>query len=180
MVAALLRTLAPSAGQLLADGRDASRLSGDTVRRGISWCGPDTHLFDSTLRANLTLAGPAANDDELVAALRRARLGHWFDGLPDGLDTAIGQHGGTVSGGERQRIGVARALLADRPIMVFDEPTAHLDAATADALAAEILATTAGRRAVIVTHRPEQTPGLPAVHLRRSPNDSTTPTLLGV
>ena len=127
VVAALLRTLAPSAGQVLADGRDASRLPGDTVRRGISWCGPDTHLFDNTLRANLTLAGPTADDDELVAALRRARLGHWFDGLPDGLDTAIGQHGGTVSGGERQRIGVARALLADRPIMVFDEPTAHLD-----------------------------------------------------
>ena len=67
VVAALLRTLAPSAGQVLADGRDASRLPGDTVRRGISWCGPDTHLFDNTLRANLTLAGPAADDDELVA-----------------------------------------------------------------------------------------------------------------
>jgi ATP-binding cassette subfamily C protein CydCD len=180
VVAALLRTLAPSAGQVLADGRDASRLPGDTVRRGISWCGPDTHLFDNTLRANLTLAGPAADDDELVAAIRRARLGHWFDGLPDGLDTPIGQHGGTVSGGERQRIGVARALLADRPIMVFDEPTAHLDTATADALAAEILATTAGRRAVIVTHRPEQTPGLPAVHLPRDTPDSAAHTLVGV
>ena len=89
--------------------------------------------------------------------------------LPDGLDTLVGEHGGAVSGGERQRIGVARALLADRPIMLFDGPTAHLDAATAAALAAELLASTAGRTALIVTHRPEQTPGLPLVRLDPGP-----------
>lgn len=163
-VAALLRTL-ESRGQLLADGRDARTLTGDDVRRGIAWCGPDTHLFDSSLRENLRLAAPDAGDDDIVRVLHRARLGAWLSGLPEGLDTFVGEHGGTVSGGERQRIGVARALLADRPIMLFDEPTAHLDPATADALAAEILAATAGRTALIVTHRPEQTPGLPRVQL---------------
>ncbi|HLU54813.1 MAG TPA: thiol reductant ABC exporter subunit CydD [Pseudonocardia sp.] len=165
VVAALLRTVAPSAGRILADHRDARELSGDDVRAGIAWCGSWTHLFDSTLRANLQLAAPDADDDELVRALRRARLGAWYDALPDGLDTHVGEHGGTVSGGERQRIGVARALLADRPVLLFDEPTAHLDPATADALAAELLTATAGRTALVVTHRPEQTPGLQEVRL---------------
>jgi hypothetical protein len=65
--------------------------------------------------------------------------GDWYAALPDGLDTLVGEHGGTVSGGERQRLGVARALLADRPVLLFDEPTAHLDPATADVLASELL-----------------------------------------
>lgn len=165
VVAALLRMLEPSDGKLLAGGRDARDLTGDELRRGIAWCGPHAHLFDSTLRENLRVSAPRATDDELVAVLHRARLGGWLATLPEGLDTFVGEHGGTVSGGERQRIGVARALLADRPIMLFDEPTAHLDEPTARALAAELLAATAGRTALIVTHRPEQTPGLPLVRL---------------
>ncbi|MEK6439049.1 thiol reductant ABC exporter subunit CydD [Pseudonocardia sp. T1-2H] len=161
VVAALLRTLPPSGGVLEADGRDVTALRADDVRAGIAWCGSWSHLFDSTLRANLALARPSASDAEVVDALRRARLGPWFDALPEGLDTAVGRHGGAVSGGERQRLGVTRALLTDRPILVLDEPTAHLDADTGDALAAEILAATSERTALIVTHRPEQTPGLP-------------------
>ncbi|MGI5129965.1 thiol reductant ABC exporter subunit CydD [Pseudonocardia sp. CA-107938] len=163
VVAALMRTLSPTAGRVLADGRDATELSGARVRRAIAWCGPQAHLFDSTLRANLALAAPdpsTVTDADLVGALRAARLGDWFDRLPDGLDTYVGEHGGAVSGGERQRLGVARTLLADRPITIFDEPTAHLDPHTADALAEEILAATRDRAAVIVTHRPEQTPGI--------------------
>ena len=173
VVAALLRTLEPSAGAVLADGRDARDLTGDQVRAGIAWCGARTHLFDSTLRANLLLACPDASDADLLDALRRARLQSWFAALPDGLDTLVGEHGGSVSGGERQRIGVARALLADRPVLLFDEPTAHLDPATADALAAELMAATAGRTALIVTHRPEQTPGLPELRIDRREADRT-------
>ncbi|HXV92353.1 MAG TPA: ATP-binding cassette domain-containing protein, partial [Pseudonocardia sp.] len=165
VVAALMRTLAPSAGRVLADGRDARELTGDELRRGIAWCGAWTHLFDSTLRENLRLAAPEAGDAELVDALRRARLGGWFARLPDGLDTLVGRHGGAVSGGERQRIGITRALLADRPILLLDEPTAHLDPGTADALAAEVLTATEGRTALIVTHRPEQVPGVAEVRL---------------
>ena len=165
VVAALLRTLEPTAGTVHADGRDVHELTGDEVRGGIAWCGAHTHLFDSTLRANLRLAAPASDDAALVAALDRAQLGSWLDGLPDGLDTPLGEHGGPVSGGERQRLGIARALLADRPVLVLDEPTAHLDPATSDALASELLTVTAGRTALIVTHRPDQTPGLPALRL---------------
>ena len=137
------------------------------MRDGIAWCGAATHLFDNTLRANLLLASPTATDDELARALQQAQLGNWLAALPEGLDTALGEHGGAVSGGERQRIGVARALLADRPVTILDEPTAHLDARTADALADELLDVTRGRTALIVTHRPEQTPGLPRLDLGR-------------
>ena len=165
VVAALMRNLAPSAGRILADGHDVRGLTGDELRAGIAWCGPWSHLFDSTLRENLRLARPDADDAELLDALRRAQLGGWFAGLPDGLDTAVGEHGGAVSGGERQRLGIARALLADRPVLLLDEPTAHLDAVTADTLAAELLTATEGRTALFVTHRPEQTPGLPEVRL---------------
>ena len=164
-VAALLRMLDPRAGWLLADDRDVHELPGDDVRRGIAWCGAWTHVFDSTLRANLALAAPHATDAELVEGLDRAQLGAWLERLPDGLETRIGAHGGTVSGGERQRLGVARALLADRPIMLLDEPTAHLDTANGDALAAEILAATEGRTALVVTHRPDQVAELPVVEL---------------
>jgi ATP-binding cassette subfamily C protein CydCD len=165
VVAALMRTLDPAAGVVLADGRDVRDLASDTVRDGIAWCGAATHLFDNTLRANLLLASPAATDDAVVAALERAQLGGWLAALPDGLDTAVGEHGGAVSGGERQRIGVARALLADRPVTILDEPTAHLDPRTADALADELLDLTRGRTALIVTHRPEQTPGIPQLQV---------------
>ncbi|GAA2552682.1 hypothetical protein GCM10010210_27310 [Pseudonocardia hydrocarbonoxydans] len=165
VVAALLRTLEPGAGVLRADGRDVRERAGDGVRDGIAWCGARTHLFDSTLRANLALAAPGASDAQLVAALERSRLGAWLAGLPDGLDTPVGEHGGAVSGGERQRLGIARALLAGRNVLVLDEPTAHLDPATADALAGELLAVTEGRTALIVTHRPEQTPGLTRIRL---------------
>jgi ATP-binding cassette, subfamily C, bacterial CydCD len=165
VVATLLRTLNPHAGTLRADGHDVRELAGEDVRAGIAWCGARAHLFDSTLRANLLLAAPDATDDDLVAALGRAQLGTWLTGLPLGLDTPIGEHGGPVSGGERQRLGIARAVLAHRPVWVLDEPTAHLDAATADALAAELMTVTAGRTALIVTHRPEQTPELPQLRV---------------
>lgn len=105
VVAALLRWLEPTAGTMLADGRDVHALTGDELHRGVAWCGPWTQVFDSSLRANLLLAAPDSGDEQLVAALRRAQLGDWFAGLPEGLDTPIGEHGGAVSGGERQRIG---------------------------------------------------------------------------
>jgi ATP-binding cassette subfamily C protein CydCD len=132
---------------VLADGRDVRDLASDTVRDGIAWCGAATHLFDNTLRANLLLASPAATDDG-----RRGRPGtrptrRLARRTAGRLDTAVGEHGGAVSGGERQRIGVARALLADRPVTILDEPTAHLDARTADALADELLDLTRGRTA---------------------------------
>lgn len=164
-LAALMRYLDPSGGRVLLDGADAQHYRSDDVREQLAWCGPHSHLFDSTLRENLLLARPSATDEDLRAALGRARLDGWLARLPDGLDTALGAHGTPVSGGERQRIGVARALLADRPILLLDEPTAHLDAATATALAADLRTLTSGRAALIVTHRPAEFDCFPSVRL---------------
>ncbi|HEV2782770.1 MAG TPA: ATP-binding cassette domain-containing protein, partial [Actinophytocola sp.] len=164
-LAAIMRQLDPSAGRIALDTVDTRASTSDAVRARFAWCGPDTHLFDSTLRQNLLLARPDATDADLRTALRRARLGAWLDGLPAGLDTPLGAHGAGVSGGERQRIGVARALLADRHFVLLDEPTAHLDGPTAAALAADLQALTADRAALIVTHRPDDFPDLPAVDL---------------
>ncbi|GLY38193.1 glutathione/cysteine ABC transporter permease/ATPase [Amycolatopsis sp. NBRC 101858] len=174
VIAALMRYLGPSSGRVLLDGADTLAFDGDSVRDQIAWCGPETHLFDSTLRENLRLARPSAPDSELVAALDLAQLGGWLSQLPDGLDTALGTHGTAVAGGERQRIGVARALLSDRPILLLDEPTAHLDAPTASALAADVLAATEGRSALVVTHRPMEFAALPAVRLPHTPRGRFT------
>ena len=169
VIAALMRYLDPSAGRVLLDDTDTLTCDGDSVRERIAWCGPETHLFDSTLRENLRLARPSADDHDLRAALELAQLGPWLSRLPDGLDTTLGAHGTPVSGGERQRIGVARALVSDRPILLLDEPTAHLDAPTAAALAADVLAATEGRSALVVTHRPAEFAFLPMVDLAAEP-----------
>ncbi|MDX3189741.1 thiol reductant ABC exporter subunit CydD [Streptomyces sp. MN03-5084-2B] len=168
VIAALMRYLEPSAGRVLLADTNTLTCDGDSVRSRIAWCGPDTHLFDSTLRENLRLARPSATDASLSKALDLAQLGPWLANLPDGLDTALGTHGTPVSGGERQRLGVARAVLSDRPILLLDEPTAHLDAPTAAALAADVLKATEGRSALVVTHRPAEFAELPAVDLSRS------------
>jgi ATP-binding cassette subfamily C protein CydCD len=165
VLAALLRTVEPRAGAVHIDGIDTREVLGDDLRARIAWCGPDTHLFDSTLRKNLLIARPDARTPEIVDALCRAGLRDWLVGLPEGLETPVGRHGGAVSGGERQRIGLARALLADRPVLMLDEPTAHLDSETAALVCADLLRVTAGRTALVVSHRPDELPGLPRMCL---------------
>ncbi|MFE4977636.1 thiol reductant ABC exporter subunit CydD [Kitasatospora sp. NPDC056651] len=155
---ALLRFLEPSAGTVrFADGRpqavDGRALAGEDVRRVIGLCAQDAHVFDSSLRENLRLARPDAGEEELRAALAAARLLEWTEGLPDGLDTMVGEHGARLSGGQRQRLALARALLADFPVLVLDEPAEHLDLPTADALTADLLTATEGRTTVLITHR---------------------------
>ncbi|MFI5630542.1 thiol reductant ABC exporter subunit CydD [Streptomyces sp. NPDC051664] len=149
----LLRFLDARAGTYRIGGVDASVLDGDTVRRFVGLCAQDAHVFDSSIRENLRLARTVATDDELRAALARARLLDWAEALPDGLDTLVGEHGARLSGGQRQRLALARALLADFPVLVLDEPAEHLDLATADALTADLLAATRGRTTVLITHR---------------------------
>ncbi|GAA0517743.1 thiol reductant ABC exporter subunit CydD [Streptomyces mordarskii] len=149
----LLRFLDIEGGTFSLAGRDAAGLDGDAVRRLVGLCAQDAHVFDSSLRENLRLARPDASDDELRAALAGARLLDWVDGLPDGLDTLVGEQGARLSGGQRQRLALARALLADFPVLVLDEPAEHLDLPTADALTADLLSATQGRTTVLITHR---------------------------
>ncbi|MFJ1547287.1 thiol reductant ABC exporter subunit CydD [Streptomyces sp. NPDC088246] len=149
----LLRFLDAQAGTYRIGGVDASALEGDTVRQFVGLCAQDAHIFDSSIRENLRLARTGATDEELRAALDRARLLDWAEALPDGLDTLVGEHGARLSGGQRQRLALARAILADFPVLVLDEPAEHLDLATADALTADLLAATRGRTTVLITHR---------------------------
>ncbi|MCL6297361.1 thiol reductant ABC exporter subunit CydD [Streptomyces kronopolitis] len=154
----LLRFLDQESGTYTLAGTAARELAGDAVRRLVGLCAQDAHLFDSSLRENLRLARrdrsvPDGADQDLWDALGRARLADWVRGLPDGLDTMVGEHGARLSGGQRQRLALARALLADFPVLVLDEPAEHLDLATADALTADLLAATEGRTTVLITHR---------------------------
>ncbi|MBQ0847758.1 thiol reductant ABC exporter subunit CydD [Streptomyces sp. BH-SS-21] len=149
----LLRFLDPRGGTYTLGGVDAYGMDGDDVRRLVGLCAQDAHLFDSSVRENLLLARKDATDSALRDVLGRVRLLDWADGLPDGLDTMIGEHGARLSGGQRQRLALARALLADFPVLVLDEPAEHLDLATADALTADLLAATEGRTTLMITHR---------------------------
>lgn len=153
LAAVLLRFLEPSAGRVSWGGVDAAELAGDDVRRQVGLLAQDAHVFDSSLEENLRLARRDATKEQLDAALASARLLGWVSSLPEGLATTVGEHGARLSGGQRQRLALARVLLADFPVVVLDEPGEHLDTPTADALMADLLAATAGRTTVVVSHR---------------------------
>lgn len=147
-LAAVLVRLLDFRGEYLVNGVSARDLAADELRGIIGLVAADTHIFASTLRENIRLARPAADDAEIVMALRRAGFGR-------PLDLWLGEGGALLSGGERQRVALARVLLADTPIVVLDEPVAHLDSAAASALLAEVMAASAGRTVVLITHRRE-------------------------
>jgi ABC-type multidrug transport system fused ATPase/permease subunit len=151
----LLRFLDPVDGRVTIDGRDVRDLRQEDVRDAFALAGQDAHVFDSTIRENLRLADQDATDDELLDALGRARLREWVETLPEGLDTLVGEDGARLSGGQRQRLVVARALLADAPVLILDEPTAQLDPDMAEALVTDVLAAADDRSVLLVTHRPE-------------------------
>jgi ATP-binding cassette subfamily C protein CydC len=158
LAAVLLRFLEPRGGEVLLDGVDLARLEGDQVRSVVGLLTQESHVFDTSIRENLLLAKPGASDLQLWKALYRARLGPFVEKLPDGLDTMVGEHGARLSGGERQRLAFARLLLADRDVLVLDEPTEHLDEETGRALLADLFAAADRRTVVLLTHRPELVP----------------------
>jgi ATP-binding cassette, subfamily C, bacterial CydC len=151
----LLRFVDPESGRVTLDGRDLREYRREDVRRAIAVSGQDAHLFSASVRANLLLARPDAKDAELEAALRSARILDWVLSLPQGFDTLVGEQGRELSGGQRQRIVLARALLTDAQVLVLDEPTAHLDAPTAQKLVEDVFAMAGERCVLLITHRPE-------------------------
>ena len=151
----LLRFLDPERGRVTLGGRDAREFRQDDVRRAIAVAGQDSHLFSDTIGANVRLGRPDARDDEVADALRRAQIWQWISGLPDGLDTFVGEEGRELSGGQRQRVVLARALLADAPVLVLDEPTAHLDPETASELVDDVFSAAGNRTVLLITHRTE-------------------------
>jgi ATP-binding cassette, subfamily C, bacterial CydC len=151
----LLRFLDPEAGRVTLAGRDVREYRQEDVRRAIALAGQESYLFSTSIRENVRLARPEATDAELEQALRRAQIWDWVESLPQGWDTLVGEEGRQVSGGQRQRIALARALLADSGVLVLDEPTAHLDTATAADLIRDVFDAAEGRSVLLITHRPE-------------------------
>jgi ATP-binding cassette, subfamily C, bacterial CydCD len=172
-LAVLMAALRPRGGEYTLDGVPAGRLTGDDVRSRLAWLPQEAHVFASTIRANLAVAAPRgelsgpAGEERMRAALTAAGLAGLVAGLPDGLDTPVGAGGTALSGGERRRLAAARALLADRDVVLLDEPTAHLDPPTAAALASDLRTALAGRVVVCVTHDADVArPGDTVVRLR--------------
>jgi ABC-type multidrug transport system fused ATPase/permease subunit len=151
----LVRFVDPEDGRVTLGGLDLREYRQEDVRRAIAVAGQDSHLFSTTIRENVCLARPDAADDEIEDALRRARILDWVRSLPGAWDTLVGEEGRELSGGQRQRLVVARALLANAPVLVLDEPTAHLDAPTAERLIDDVVEAAADRAVLLITHRPE-------------------------
>jgi ATP-binding cassette, subfamily C, bacterial CydC len=151
----LLRFVDPEAGRVTLAGHDLREYRQEDIRRVVAVAGQDSHLFSTTIRENVRLARPEATDEEIGGALRRARILDWVRGLPDGWNTLVGEEGRELSGGQRQRLVVARALLANAPVLVLDEPTAHLDGPTAERLLDDVLDAAAERTVLLISHRPE-------------------------
>ena len=152
-LAVVLMRFLEYSGDVTLRGTQMRDLDGDTVRQEIGLLTQNAHIFDTTIRENLHLGSARATDDELRAVVARVGLAGWLGHLPTGLDTDLGPHGASLSGGERQRLALARLLLAERRLLVLDEPTEHLDPQTADALTDDLLAVTAGHATVLITHR---------------------------
>jgi thiol reductant ABC exporter CydC subunit len=149
----LLRFLPYESGSVTLDGVEISELGGADYRRVIGLVSQDAHIFDTTLEENLRLARRDATPAELESALNHARLLDWTAGLPDGLAARVGARGARISGGQRQRLALARALLAEFPVLIADEPGEHLDTDTADAIVTDLLNAADGRAVLLITHR---------------------------
>lgn len=152
----LARFLANS-GTYAVNGIDVTEASPRRVRELVGLCEQSPHIFDNTIRQNLVFARDTATDAELWDILARVGLAEWAHDR-GGLDTPVGEQGALVSGGEAQRIAVARILLAGHPIVVVDEPTANVDRSRAEALIADILEATTGRIVIIIAHDPLESP----------------------
>jgi thiol reductant ABC exporter CydC subunit len=148
-----VRFVAVTSGQATLDGTPVEQLAADDLRRVVGLVAQGPHLFDTTIAENLRLARRSATDTDLAHVLARVGLGDWLATLPDGLGTEAGVDGSRLSGGQRQRLALARALLADFPILILDEPGEHLEPAAADELMDDALRVTEGRSTLVITHR---------------------------
>jgi thiol reductant ABC exporter CydC subunit len=149
----LLRFWDPQIGRVRMSGHDLRDYALDDLRCRIALVAQDTYLFHDTLRANILLARPDADDAALRAALERAALVEVVDGLPDGLDTIVGERGARLSGGQRQRVAIARAFLKDAPVLVLDEATSHLDAVSEAAVRQALERLARDRTTLVIAHR---------------------------
>lgn len=142
----------PDAGRIAINGRDALALRPEELRRLSAYVGQRAHLFRATIRENIRLSRPEADDAAVLAAAKAARVADFADALPQGLDTLVGEGGFGLSGGQAQRVAIARAFLRDAPLVLLDEPTAHLDPGTEAEVLESLKRLCLGRTAIIATH----------------------------
>jgi ATP-binding cassette subfamily B protein len=140
-------------GALRVDGHDIRDLTQSSVRAAIGAVTQDPHVFHDTIRNNLRYAKPEATDDELVAACGAAQIDSMIAGLPDGYDTLVGERGYRLSGGEKQRLAIARMLLKDPAIVILDEATSHLDAENELLVQRALAVALQGRTSIVIAHR---------------------------
>jgi len=143
----------PTGGSVLLDDRDLRRITKKSLRAQIAMVLQDTLLFSTTVRENIAYGRPEATEEEIVEAARRAQADGFIRQLPNGYASLVGERGGHLSAGQRQRIGIARAFLKDAPVLLLDEPTSALDPATESAIMETIKELMRGRTTLIVTHR---------------------------
>jgi ATP-binding cassette subfamily B protein len=149
----LLRFWDPSAGRILIDGVDLRDFELDHLRARISLVSQDTYLFNDTLRANVALARPEANEAAVLRALEQAALADFVASLPEGLDTMVGERGVQLSGGQRQRVAIARAFLKNAPTLILDEATSHLDAVSEAQVRGALDTLMRDRTTIVIAHR---------------------------
>ncbi|MGX6648177.1 ABCB family ABC transporter ATP-binding protein/permease [Maricaulaceae bacterium MS644] len=149
----LFRFYDPDQGRVLIDGQDISQVTQESLRRNLGLVPQEVVLFNTTLRQNILYGRPEADDTALWDAVERARLKDFIEQLPDGLDTRVGERGLKLSGGEKQRVGVARAILKDPPILILDEATSALDSQTEAEVQDALAEAARGRTTIAVAHR---------------------------
>jgi len=149
----LMRFWDPDRGVIRMNGRDLRDYGLDELRERIALVAQDTYLFNDSLRANILLARPDADDHDLTEALERASLSEFVAGLPDGWHTPVGERGMSLSGGQRQRVAIARAFLKDAPVLILDEATSHLDAINEQAVRAALRELMSKRTTIVIAHR---------------------------
>ena len=149
----LLRFWDPDNGGVALAGHDLRDYRLDLLRQQVALVSQDTYLFNDTLRANILLARPGASEADIRAAVERAALGAFIASLPEGLDTPVGERGMALSGGQRQRVAIARAFLRDAPVLVLDEATSHLDAASERLVHQALRDLMQDRTTLVIAHR---------------------------
>ena len=153
MAQLLMRFWDPARGMVTMNGIDLRQYELDDLRRRIALVSQDTYLFNDTLRANILIGRPDADDAALRAAVEHASLTDLVDALPEGLDTQVGERGTSLSGGQRQRVAIARAFLKDAPVLILDEATSHLDAVNEQALRKTLDRLQENRTTIVIAHR---------------------------
>jgi ATP-binding cassette subfamily C protein CydD len=148
----ILGFIEPSSGKITLNGAELATLTAAARSRNIGWIGQKPWIFGGTIRENIKFAKPEAGDDEVRDAIRRARLSDVVTALPQGLDTQIGDAGFGLSGGQAQRIAIARAFLKDAPLLLLDEPTAHLDPAIERDVLESLKRLAIGRTVLLASH----------------------------